>query len=199
METTQEELITKPKKVAITLPLQAPVRLLQTAVILAIVWDYLFYEKPLGISLLLFVGLVVGGLWWNGRCENIAPARHNLWLLLPLFFFASMVFLRTNSILTTLNVLAVLSLLAYLAFFHAAGRVENMNLPGLALLPLRVFGRSVALASPVIRPSVNVESLKKNGRRNIFPLLRGLLLALHVLLIFSLLLTSADLIFADYV
>ncbi|MCP4421529.1 MAG: DUF4173 domain-containing protein, partial [Chloroflexi bacterium] len=72
-------------------------------------------------------------------------------------------------------------------------------LPGLGLLPLRVFGRSVALASPVIRPSVNVESLKKNGRRNIFPLLRGLLLALPVLLIFTLLLTSADLIFADYV
>lgn len=200
METTQEELtIAKSEKAAITLPLQAPVRLLQTAVILGILWDWLFYNKPLGISLLLFVGLIVGGLWWNGRHENITSVRRNLWLLLPLFFFASMAALRTNSTLTALNVTAVLSLLAYLAFFYAAGRVENMSLLGIGLLPLRVFGRSVALAAPVIRPSVNMESVKKNGRRSIFPLLRGLLLALPVLIIFTLLLTSADLIFADRV
>ena len=199
METTHEELIPKPTKQPVTLPIQAPVRLLQTAVTLSIIWDWLFYDKPLGISLLLFVGLVVGGLWWNGRRENAVPVKRNLWLLVPLFFFASMVFLRTNSTLTMLNVMAVLCLLAYLAFFYAAGRVENMSLLGYALLPLRVFGRSVALASPVVRPSVNVISVKENGRRSIFPLLRGLLLALPVLIVFTVLLTSADLIFADYV
>jgi hypothetical protein len=67
------------------------------------------------------------------------------------------------------------------------------------LLPLRVFGRSVALVAPVVRPSVNMERVRENGRHNIFPLLRGLLLALPVLIIFTLLLTSADLIFADRV
>lgn len=199
METTHEELIVKPIKPAVTLPLQAPVRLLKTAVILSIVADWLFYGKPLGISLLLFVTLAVGGLWWNGRRENSTLAKGNLWLLLPLFFFASMAFLRTNSTLTTLNVLAVVCLLAYLAFFYAAGRVENLGLLGYALLPLRVFGRSVALAAPVIRPSVNMATVRENGRRRLFPLLRGLLLALPVLFIFTLLLTSADLIFADYV
>jgi len=107
--------------------------------------------------------------------------------------------LRTNSTLTALNVLAVLCLLAYLAFFYAAGRVENMNLLGYALLPMRVFGRSLALASPVIRPSIRKVGMKENGRHRIFPLLRGLLLALPVLLVFTVLLSSADLIFADYV
>ena len=199
METTHEELIAKPPKRTVALPLQAPVRLLQTAVSLSIVADWLFYDKPLGISLLLFVLLVVGGLWWNGRREQIVPARQNLWLLLPLFFFASMAFLRTNSTLTTLNVLAVMGLLAYLTFFYTAGRVEHMSLLGNALLPLRVFGRSLGLASPVIRPSMAGMNVKENGRRRLFPLLRGLLLALPVLFIFTLLLASADLIFADYV
>lgn len=199
METAHEELITKPTRPILPLPLQAPIRLIQTAVALSFVADWLFYDKPLGISLLLFVSLVVGGLWWNGRRENITPARRNLWLLLPLFFFASMAFLRTNSTLTTLNVLAVMSLLAYLAFFYAAGRVENMNLFGYALLPLRVFGRSATLTPAVVRPSINVARVRQNGRRNVFPVLRGLLLALPVLLIFTVLLTSADLIFADYV
>lgn len=199
METTHDEFVTELRKRIRGLPLQAPVRLLQTAVSLSIVADWLFYDKPLGISLLLFVLLVVGGLWWNSGREQITPARHNLWLLLPIFFFASMAFLRTNSTLTTLNVLAVMGLLAYLAFFYAAGRIENMSLLGNALLPLRVFGRSLGLASPVIRPSMAGMNVKENGRRRLFPLLRGLLLALPVLFVFTLLLASADLIFADYV
>ncbi|MFZ1396812.1 MAG: hypothetical protein WAS33_07940, partial [Candidatus Promineifilaceae bacterium] len=151
METTHEELIAKPIDTPEPLPLRAPVRLVQTAVLLSILADWLFYDKPLGISLLLFAGLVVAGLWWNGRNETITPAKQNLWLLLPLFFFASMAALRTNSTLTTLNLLAVLCLLAYLAFFYAAGRVANLNLVGYALLPLRVLGHSLALAGPVIR------------------------------------------------
>jgi cbb3-type cytochrome oxidase subunit 3 len=175
------------------------VRLVQTAVTLSILADWLFYDKPLGVSLLLFVALVVGGLWWNGRHEAIPAAKHNLWLLLPLGFFASMAMLRTNSTLTTLNVLAVLCLLAYLAFFYAAGRVENLNLLGYALLPLRVFGHSLALSAPVIGPTVQELRQSGNGRRRLLPLLRGLALALPVLLVFTYLLSSADLIFADYV
>jgi cbb3-type cytochrome oxidase subunit 3 len=199
METTHDEIIAKKVDSPRPLALHAPVRLLQTAVLLSVIADWLFYDKPLGISLLLFAGLVVVGLWWNGRHETIQPTRHNLWLLLPLFFFASMAALRTNSTLTTLNVLAVLCLLAYWAFFYTAGRVENLNLLGYALLPLRVFSRSLGLAVPVIRPSVQEIRQNGNGRRRFFPLLRGLLLALPVLLVFTMLLTSADLIFADYV
>ena len=199
METTHDELIAETIEPSKPFPLQAPVRLVQTAVTLSIIADWLFYDKPLGISLLLFVLLVVGGLWWNGRHEAIIPAKRNLWLLLPLGFFASMAMLRTNSTLTTLNVLAVMCLLAYLAFFYAAGRVENLNLFGYALLPLRVFGGSLALSAPVIRPTVEEIRLNGNGRRRLLPLLRGLLFALPVLLVFTVLLSSADLIFADYV
>ena len=166
METTHDELIAKPiqPESPEPLPLRAPLRLVQTAVFLGILADWLFYGKPLGISLLLFVALVVGGLWWNGRTETISPTKQNLWLLLPLFFFASMAALRTNSTLTTLNVLAVLCLLAYLAFFYAAGRVANLNLVGYILLPLRVFGRSLALSAPVIRPTVQEMRKDGNGR-----------------------------------
>ncbi|MBE2197636.1 MAG: DUF4173 domain-containing protein, partial [Anaerolinea sp.] len=98
-----------------------------------------------------------------------------------------------------LNVLAVLCLLAYLAFFYAAGRVENLNLLGYGLLPLRVFGHSLALSAPVIGPTVQEMRQSGNGRRRLLPLLRGLALALPVLLVFTFLLSSADLIFADYV
>ena len=199
METTHKELIAKPAESPKTLLLRMPVRLAQTAVFLGFMADWLFYGKPLGLSLLLFVVLVVGGLWWNGRREAVQPAKQNLWLLLPLFFFASMAMLRTNSTLTTLNVLAVLCLLAYLAFFYAAGRVENLNLLGYALLPMRVFGYSLALSAPVIKPTVQEIKKDGNGRRRLLPLLRGLLLALPVLLVFTMLLSSADLIFADYV
>ncbi len=73
METIHDELIAKPIESPKPFPLRAPVRLVQTAVTLSILADWLFYDKPLGVSLLLFVALVVGGLWWNGRHEAIPP------------------------------------------------------------------------------------------------------------------------------
>ena len=53
METTHEELIAKVVESPKPLPLRAPVRLLQTAVFLSILADWLFYDRPLGVSLLL--------------------------------------------------------------------------------------------------------------------------------------------------
>ncbi len=174
-------------------------RILWLALFLGWCTDWLFHAKPLGISWPLFILLILGGLWWIGRSEVVRPVYRNLWLVVPLLFFAAMAMVRANAFLTVMNVLASLAILSYLAYFYAAGRVGSLTMAGALSLPARVGAHSLVWAGPVLADSVDVTQLGKHGRRSLVPLLRGGLLALPVLFIFTLLLTSADLIFADYV
>lgn len=179
--------------------LLSPKRLLAVSLVLGWSVDGLFYGKQLGVSLLLLAIVVTAALFVLGRLEGVRPRLPNLWLLLPLFFFASMVFIRANPFVTTLNVLAVLLLFAYLAFFYAAGRVPDLSIAGHFLLPLRVGGHSLVRAAPLVAVSVDGKAAQARGRRSLFPVLRGILLAAPVLLVFTILLASADPIFADTV
>ncbi|HFQ94415.1 MAG TPA: hypothetical protein ENK32_10425, partial [Anaerolineae bacterium] len=178
--------------------IREPQRILAAGLGLGLLTDYLFYGKPVGIGLLIFVLLAVGALWRIGRLEQLRVAKRNLWLLLPLLFFAGMAALRANPYLTFFNVTAVLILLAYLLFFWGNGRIVNLGLLDIFLLPWRVGGGSAVYAAPVVAHSVNSRSVRR-GRRQIMPILRGLLFGLPIFILFTILLASADLIFADYV
>ena len=178
--------------------IQAPERIFIVGLGLGMLVDFFFYGKPLGIGLLLFVSIGVIGLWRIGRFEAVQVQKRNLWLLVPLFFFAAMGFVRDNSFLTFMNVVAVLCLLAYLVFFYGNGRVSGLGIIDTFLLPMRVGGHSAALAAPVVKESLDSEMVR-NGRRNSMPILRGLLISLPILFLFTGLLASADQIFSEYV
>lgn len=178
---------------------QSPGRILAIGAGLGVLADILLFGKPLGIGLLLFVLLALAALWWVNRGEGGPAMPANLWLVAPLLFFAGMVFLRANAFLTTMNTMAVVCLLAYLVFFWGKGRVDGLGLLDMVLLPLRVGGHSITLAAPLVAANVDLEVAKRHGRRNFFPIMRGLMLATPVLFIFTLLLASADAIFAHTV
>ncbi len=178
--------------------IREPQRILAAGLGLGILADYLFYGKPVGLGLLLFVLLAVGVLWRIGCLEELRVAKRHLWLLVPLFFLAGMAALRANPYLTFLNVTAVLILLAYLLFFWGNGRIASLGLLDLFLLPWRVGGSSAAYTAPVVAHSVNTHNMRR-GRRQVMPILRGLLFGLPIFILFTILLASADLVFADYV
>lgn len=177
--------------------LPAARRTLWLALALGWVADQLFYGQQLGISVLLFVGLLLVSLWLNGRSQPLTP--RNRWLILPLLFFASMVFIRANPFLTFLNTVATLCLLASIAFFYAAGQVSSLSVLGLGLLPLRVAGNAVAHTPLLLAQTIDTQAMQLRGRQNLLPLLRGALLALPVLAVFTALLASADLAFANLI
>lgn len=168
---------------------------------LALGWsaDLLFYGKAVGISLLLFVLLVLAALGYASRAAAITPRWAHLWLLLPLLFFAGMTSLRANPSLTALNVLATLVLLTYLLFFYAAGRLSSLTTMGAVLLPARVGGNSLLRAAPLVNQSATASDIPRRARSALAPAARGLLLSLPVLIVFTALLVSADAIFAQYV
>jgi hypothetical protein len=169
-------------------------------VALALGWsvDLFFYGKALGISVPLFVLLLIIALFGLSRLEGVRPAWCNLWLLVPLIFFATMVFVRANPFVTFLNVVVCLVLLGLVAHFYAAGRVARLGLVGYPIVLLLTVANALTQPPSLMSASVTLKAAREQGSRNLLPVIRGCLLALPVLAIFTCFLASADLIFADY-
>jgi hypothetical protein len=178
--------------------IKSPARILLVALALGWSVDLFFYGKALGISVPLFMLLLMVALFGLGWLEGVRPVRRNLWLLAPLIFFASMVFVRANPFVAFLNVVASLALLGLIAHFYAAGCPQRLGLMGYPIVLLRTAGNALVRPAPLVSASLDLDAARKRGSRNLLPVIRGLLLALPVLVIFTLLLASADLIFADY-
>ncbi|HEV2126327.1 MAG TPA: DUF4173 domain-containing protein, partial [Chloroflexota bacterium] len=178
---------------------QPPVRTLGVAVLLGWLTDLLFYGKPLGISVPVFILLLAGTLVAVGHLEGLRPARRNLWLLAPLLFFATMVCVRANATLTWLNLAAVASLLGLLVFFYAADRIERLGLMGYPAVVLLAGRQTVSRPVPLALAASRGMAARRDHMRALAPLVRGIALALPILLVFTVLLSSADTFFAQYV
>jgi hypothetical protein len=177
-------------------PVQTPARILWAALALGWATDILFYGKPLGISVPLFVGLALAALFGLGRREGVAARRANLWLLAPIGFFAAMIFVRANTTLTVLNSVALLGLLGLLVYFYAGGRLGRLGLLGYPTV-LGLVGKHLMI-DPVAPVAGVREAVRPNPRtwRRAAPVLRGVALAGPVLFVFAALLASADSVFA---
>jgi hypothetical protein len=180
-------------------PVSYPGRIMAASLFLGWAFDALFYGKDLGVSVLLFALGLLMTLFVLERPKGVNHAARNLWLIIPLFFFAGMVFVRANRFLTLLNVCAVLVLMGLVVYFYPAGRPLRLPLFGYGAALLLTGANTLVRAAPVVRAGVNVEIIRQVGARRLLPILRGLLLALPVLSLFTCLLASADLVFASYV
>ena len=160
--------------------------------------EVLFDGPWLGVSLPAFVVLFLSVLLALGGREGWQRARPNAWLLVPLLFFSGMVFVRANAFLTLLNVLASGLLLLLVTHFWAAGRVERLGLWSYPLTVLGAVARSAPLPVGLVRAEVDLSTVREQAPR-MMPVLRGALLAVPVLLVFAVLLMSADAVFASVV
>jgi len=83
--------------------------------------DFLFYDKVIGVSVLIFVLLVLAALFGLSHLEKVKLAPRNWWLIIPLLFFSTMLLVRANATLAFLNLTAVFALLGLLIFFMLPG------------------------------------------------------------------------------
>jgi hypothetical protein len=178
--------------------LRRPRATLLAALGLGVCAEVLFDGPALGLSFPLFIALFLMALLSIGGREAWQRARPNSWLLVPLLFFSGMVFVRASPFLTTLNVLASGFLLLLVTHFWAAGRVERLGLWSYPFTALATFFHAVLLPPIVVHAEVDLSAARKQVPR-LMPVLRGGLLAVPVLFIFTALLVSADAVFADAV
>ena len=179
--------------------LKYPTLIAATGLLVGFVGDLMFYDRPLGISVPIFVAAVVAALLTLAAVEKPPVVRANLWLIVPLLFLAAMSAVRAAPFLTFLNISGGLLLLALLANSLAARPVTALNLG--EYLAALIEGSLVPLftAIPLLRRVVI--SLREQGedeRAIMRRVLLGLLIAAPFLCIFTLLFASADLLFSKY-
>lgn len=168
--------------------------ILGVSAVLAVCFDYLVIDKALGIGFPLFILiLLVGGF-------SVVKKKHFdselLWILVPLLFFSWMVFVRASVLLTALNLLTCLFLVLLLGDILTGKKLRNLVFMGYAeilILPVKLFPALGRTLSDLI-------SLKGVHRHSdkVSRILKGVFMALPVLIVFGLLFSSADLLFQKY-
>ena len=174
-------------------------RLALAALLLGSSVDILFNGQSTGIALLVFVALTVGVVVLVAGAEGVGPSWRNMWVLAPLFYFSTMVAVRASEALTWMNVGATLVLLCLFVGFYAGDRIERLGILGYPAAVARTFFAAIARPGPVASDLGKSAAISPDRRKRIFEVLRGVLLAVPVLFVFTLLLSAADSVFEGYV
>jgi hypothetical protein len=170
-------------------------------IVFALGWlfDFLFWKMKPGINFAIFAAACLTAAFYLLLSDGLRPNRTSL-TLLPLFgFFAAVTFIRAESMTTFLAVTFTLLVMTLLAFTYLGGRWYLYTAADYAAKSLQLFGSMLA------RPITFMTNVRKEqtetgiqpSRRNIWPVVRGIVIALPIIAIFASLLASADVIFGQ--
>jgi hypothetical protein len=170
-----------------------------TALILGWLFDFLFWKHNHGVSFAIYVVLCLAGGFTVLRMDGLKPHWRSLLLLLPIAFFAAMSFIRQEPLSLFLAYAFTLFSLGVLAFTYLGGRWPAYSLSDYVANFFKLAGSSIARPFVFIGETRrrNAEAGPRSGAKRIWPILRGVLIAIPIIAIFAALLASADLIFAQ--
>jgi hypothetical protein len=176
-------------------PLKA-LYLLLTSLGLALIFNFLFFGKALGISVFIFVLVLLAEVYLFGKYQKV-PMAKSLWLVALIGFFSLMPSLHDNGFLTFLNICAALGLLMLFAHDLLDMPAYLMKIVDYFLLvvvvPFKMFARSVRtlLALGEVHSSVKYREVW-------IRVVKGILMAIPLLIIFAILFSQADLAFSQF-
>lgn len=162
--------------------------------------NILFYGKLVGLSFPLFVGISAVVVLVSCKITGQSIRVRNLWTLVPMMFFASMVAVHTSELITALNIAATLCLGALTLYYLPLKRYldeDNLAEHGFGVLEASI----ATVFSPIAELGDSVAWLRERrpeNRGSLVSVGRGMLMAVPVLVVFALLLASADAVFAEY-
>ncbi len=173
-----------------------PNRFWTILILLGWLFDFLFWKKPLGVNFALFVALSLATGILLLRLDGLRFARRSGLLLIPIAFLAAMTFIRLEPLTVFLSICMVLFLMGLFTQTYLSGQWTRYAAVDDILGYLRLAGSVIARPIGFISETRNQPSPAEKRGRRIWPVLRGIVIALPVLAIFASLLSSADLIFA---
>lgn len=164
---------------------------------LALIFNFLFFGKLIGVSALIMVAILVGTVFLFGLHQRISM-RKAWWLIALIIFFALMPVIRDNEFLTFLNLCATFGLLMLLAHELTGVLAFLMRLIDylllITLVPLRMLGRAASAIALIGRVQSHVKHRDMWLRVS-----KGLIIAAPVLVIFGILFSHADLAFSQFI
>ena len=178
-----------------------PNRFWAIVIVLGWAFDFLFWKKPLGINFAIFVtlSLLTGTLLL--RVDGLRLSQTSSLLLLPVAFFAGMTFIRLEPMTVFLSISMTLFLMGIFALTYLSGEWIRYTLLDYILGYLRLFGsmlvRPLGFVAENRRLPLGEQTLSEKRRARVWPVVRGVVIALPIIAIFASLLSSADPIFAN--
>lgn len=180
--------------------LKSPATIIWVSLFVGWCTDFLFWDKVTGISFPIFVLIALGAGFFLAYREGIKPSRNTLWLLIPIAFFSVMTIFRLEPLTGVLNVVAVLLLMGMFAHSFLGGKWWLYTLAeyikGAFSVGLDALSRQIAILTKQPKFEDTPETRKKDWR-TFWGVLRGILLAFPIILIFASLLSQADPIFEE--
>jgi hypothetical protein len=169
-------------------------------ILLGWTFDFLFWKKPLGINFAIFVILcLMTGILLLGWDGLRLSSRAGL-LLIPIVLLAAMTFIRLEPMTVFLSIAMVIFLMGVFALTYLNGEWIRYALLDYVFGYLRLFGsviaRPIGLVSENRRLAAERPIVGEKRSAQVWPYVRGVVIALPVIAIFASLLSSADPIFA---
>lgn len=167
------------------------------SLILGLLFDYFFYNQIPGITFTLYIILIILAFFTIANILKKQVNKQVFFLLVPLLFFSTMVFVRTSGLLTFLNVLISLFLLLIIAKVSFSDKMENFFVKDY----IKILFFPFEFIRPLFQTLSSIFSLHRDDKHQKVSsqVIKGIVMAIPVLLIFTLLFSSADLIFQKYV
>ncbi len=160
-------------------------------------FDFLFWGNPLGINFAIYLtACLLGGalvLLTNG----LKPAFKSLGLVLPFVFFAIITFVRMEPLTIVLSIMGTLVSLGLLTVTYLGGRWTHYSLFDYFKKFFLLIGNIILLPIIFLRErKVNLDGVR---RVPIKPVVRGLLIAIPVVVFFAILLAAGDIVFKQQI
>ena len=164
---------------------------------LALIFNFLFFSRMIGVSVFIFAAIVLGAVYLFGL-KNQLSLKKSWWLLLLIVFFSIMPSIRANEFLNFLNICAILGLLMILAHQLIGTPAFLMRLRDYLMLavlvPLRMLRGALSTISLIGQVHSNV-----SNRDVWLRIIKGVIMAVPILIIFGLLFSQADLAFSQFI
>lgn len=169
-------------------------------IILAIIYDIFFNDKQLGISISIFYVMFMVFFLWSIRGKITFEKSFGFIIIIPILLLTLSYSIHSNSMLNSFNgiMIVVLTTLSTVLI-----RYKNIKWDSKSII-LKSLCRVISAAfENVLKPFIFIKgsmnfrnSGKKSINRNI---IRGLIISIPLLIVILMLLTSADMVFKNYI
>jgi len=176
---------------------------LAAGLVVGVSGDFMFNGKLLGVSFLLFILLSIAIVVISAEAMHIKITVRNLWVVVPMLFFAGMVAVRTDVTTTFVNVVMTFYLGAMGIFYltrreHIDEATISEHNSAAVSSGLMSFFASFIIIPHGLAFLFEAFRHREADQKMWLSIGRGLLIALPLLLVFGMLFASADQVFGQF-
>lgn len=178
---------------------ERPTQLLVIVLVLGWMFDFLFWKQGIGVNFSIFLTVcLLGGVYWL-LSNKILPAKNSLWLLIPFLFFAVITFLKQEPLTISLAFTFTLLSAGLLASSYVGGRWYQYKLSDYVYKFFLLIGDMISASISYFYKAQRIQDKTDSGKSGfpIWAMLRGLLIALPIVVCFGSLLAAGDVVFKE--